>query len=205
MHDDALRTYRRIEVLTKFLTLPEKKKTPSHGAKSWTVGLVITWRSQRWAWVKRRYPHPQRKSSATRAGMRSNPRVRMPCHFKSLQLCKKKRHYASKCYKKQREAAAANLIDEKKEATSGSNTDSDDAYETSQIINHVKTRKKPSLMKVLTNGQEVLWQPDTGTQRDVWDEKLFHKFEKKCGNGAIKLIPISKRLHAYGSQGVTNP
>ncbi len=90
-------------------------------------------------------------------------------------------------------------MDEKKEATSGSDTDSDDAYEISQIINHVKMRKKPSFMRVLTNGQEVLWQPDTGTQRDVWNEKVFHKFEKKCGNGAIPLIPTSTRLYAYGS------
>ena len=162
----------------------------SHWAKSWTVGLVIT------------VPPSPKKEQCNKCGHEEHfPGSKCPATSRACNYCETKGHYASKCYKKQQEAAAANLIDEKKEATSGSNTNSNDTYEISQIINHLETTKHERnrhSMRVLTNDQKVLWQPDTGTQRDVWDKKLFHKFEK-CGNGAIPLIPTSTRLYAYGS------
>ena len=99
-----------------------------------------------------------------------------------------RRHYASKCFKKQRKTSKANRIVEWNEATSGSNTDSNDACEISQIVNYANTRTKRSL-RVLTSGQEAFRQPVAATQRDVWDEKQFHKFDKKYGKGTIPLVP----------------
>ena len=40
-------------------------------------------------------------------------------------------------------------------------------------------KEKPSLMRVRTNDQEILWQPDTGTQKNVSDKTHIHSFKKK--------------------------
>ena len=60
-------------------------------------------------------------------------------------------------------------------------------------------REKPSLMIVRTNDQEVLWQPDTGTQKDVWDGAHFCSFEKKTRK-TVKLSPTNIKLFAYGDK-----
>ena len=54
-------------------------------------------------------------------------------------------------------------------------------------------------MRVLTNDQEVLWQPDTGTQKNVWDEAHFRSFEKKAWK-TVKLLPTNIKLFAYGGK-----
>ena len=54
-------------------------------------------------------------------------------------------------------------------------------------------------MRVLTNDQEVLWQPDTGTQKNVWDEAHFRSFEKKTRK-TVKLSPTNIKLFAYGGK-----
>ena len=111
-------------------------------------------------------------------------------------------HYANRCFKKQRESKG-NLINEKSTGTTENNADSDtDEYEVSKIEvvgNNLYMGKKPSLMRVHTNGQEVLWQPDTDTQRDIWDEKQLRKFEKK-GKATVPLSPTNTKLFAYGSK-----
>mgnify|MGYP002803996170 CR=1 FL=1 len=115
--------------------------------------------------------------------------------------CKKKGHYASKCFKKQKEAGIKR-IEAESQSDVGNDTSSDnDEYDIAKIelVNSLGTRSKPSLMKVRTNDHEVLWQPDTGTQKDVWDEAYFHSYNKKTG-GKVKLTPTNIQLFAYGSK-----
>ena len=58
---------------------------------------------------------------------------------------------------------------------------------------------KVSIMRIQTNGQEVIWQPNTGTQRNVWDESYFRQFQKLCKK-VIPLKTTSIKLFAYGSK-----
>ena len=54
-------------------------------------------------------------------------------------------------------------------------------------------------IRVRTNGQKVLWQPDTVTQKNVWDEAHFRSFEKKIQE-TVKLSPTNIKLFAYGGK-----
>ena len=54
-------------------------------------------------------------------------------------------------------------------------------------------------MRIQTNGQEVIWQPDTGTQGNVWDENHFRKFQKLCKK-VTPLKTTSIKLFAYGGK-----
>ena len=67
------------------------------------------------------------------------------------------------------------------------------------MIDILTLRNKVSLMRIQTNGQAVIWQPDTGTQRNVWDESHFCKFQKLCKK-VIPLKTTSIKLFAYGSK-----
>ena len=99
--------------------------------------------------------------------------------------CKKKGHYASKCFKKQKEAGVRR-IEEEPQVNTENDSDTDE-YDVARIelVNNLGLRGKPSLMRVLTNDQEVLWQPDTGIQKNVWDEAHFRSFEKKTRNSQV--------------------
>ena len=64
------------------------------------------------------------------------------------------KYNANRCFKKQREAKS-NLINEKSTGTAENDADSDtDEYEIFKIevVNSLYIRKKPSLMRVHTNG-----------------------------------------------------
>ncbi|XP_028415679.1 uncharacterized protein K02A2.6-like [Dendronephthya gigantea] len=125
---------------------------------------------------------------------RKCPALTRVCNY-----CKKKGHYASKCFKKQKEAGVKRIEEESQDNTEN---DSDtDEYDVAQIgfVNNLGMREKPSLMRVRTNDQEVLWQPDTGTQKNVWDEKQFRSFEKKTKE-PVKLSPTNIKLFAYGGK-----
>ena len=112
---------------------------------------------------------------------------------------KKKGHYASKCFKKQKEARVRR-IEEEPQANTESDSDTDE-YDVARIelVNNLGMRGKPSLMRVLANDQEVLWQPDTGTQKNVWDKAHFRSFENKTRK-TVKLSPTNIKLFAYGSK-----
>ena len=89
-----------------------------------------------------------------------------------------------------------------REPQANTENDSDtDKYDVARIelVNNLGMREKPSLMRVLTNDQEVLWQPDTGTQKNVWDEAHFRSFEKKTRK-TVKLSPTNIKLFAYGGK-----
>ena len=84
------------------------------------------------------------------------------------------------------------------EVVGESETDDSDSFGTAKI-EVLRVGGKPSLMKVDMNGHEVCWQPDTGTQKDIWDENQFRSFEEQCGI-SILLKPSNIKLYAYGSR-----
>ena len=67
------------------------------------------------------------------------------------------------------------------------------------MIDVLSLRSKPSLMRIQTDGQQVVWQPDTGTQRNVWDEVQFFTFQQQCKK-AIPLQTTDIKLFAYGGK-----
>ncbi|CAB4025876.1 Hypothetical predicted protein [Paramuricea clavata] len=81
----------------------------------------------------------------------------------------RKGHYASKCFKKQKEAGIKRIEAEPQTDTRNDTNSDTDEYDTAKIelVNNLGMREKPSLMRVRTNDQEALWQPDTGTQKDA--------------------------------------
>ena len=66
------------------------------------------------------------------------------------------------------------------ENTANDNTDtdsSDDEY-TFKVEGTKKVSGKTTLMRVMTNDVEVLWQPDTGATKDIWDEIQLKNYER---------------------------
>ena len=96
------------------------------------------------------------------------------------------------CFKKQNIKA----VDDYEVETTETDTDSEGDLKKIDILT---LGNKVSLMKIQTNGQEVIWQPDTGTQRNVWDESHFRRFQKQCKR-VMPLKTTSIKLFAYGSK-----
>lgn len=205
MHDGTLRLkfLQKDRTLDQILDIARKKEDAvarskvMDGESRSVVGQVN---------AKRGYPLPKKMTSPPEqcngcGHDKHFPASECPAASRICNYCKKKGHYANKCFKKKKEVGA-NLIDEEHQTKGRSDTDSDtDEYDVAKIelVNSLETRKKPSLMRVHTNGQEVLWQPDTGTQRDVWDERQFHSFKKKARE-TVQLSPTNIRLFAYGGK-----
>ena len=127
------------------------------------------------------------------------PASECPVATKICNYCKKKGHYASKCFKTQKEAGVRRIEGEP-QANTENDSDTDEYDEARiELVNNLGMREKPSLMRVRTNDQEVLWQPDTGTQKNVWDEAYFRSFEKNTRK-TIKLLPTNIKLFAYGGK-----
>ncbi|CAB4021004.1 Transposon Tf2-6 poly [Paramuricea clavata] len=124
--------------------------------------------------AKRNQPLQQKCTTdqCNRCGHKNHfPASECPAISRICNYCKEKGHYASKCFKKQKEAGIKR-IEAEPQTDTGNDTNSDtDEYGTAKIelVNNLGMREKPSLMRVHTNDQEVMWQPDTGTQKDVWD------------------------------------
>jgi hypothetical protein len=102
--------------------------------------------------------------------------------------------------KRKQESSASKQNPKLTTETTPTRSDTDE-YDTAKIelVNNFGMREKPSLMRVRTNDQEVLWQSDTGTQKDVWDEAHFRSFEEKT-RGEVKLTPTNIKLFAYGGK-----
>ena len=81
---------------------------------------------------------------------------------------------------------------------SDSDTEDSDGYK-SNVIEVLKVGGKPSLMKVQTNGHEIHWQPDTGTQKNIWDVRQLAEFERTTKKG-MNLQKSDIKLYAYGSK-----
>ena len=86
-----------------------------------------------------------------------------------------------------------------REVSSEEKTDSDsDGYDTS-LIRVLKLDKSQTLMNIRTNGKIISWQPDTGTDQDLMDERQFRKFQKGQ-NQKIHLQPTDIKMYPYGSK-----
>ena len=66
-------------------------------------------------------------------------------------------------------------------------------------IDILKISSKPSLMKIKTNGHEVLWQPDPGATCDIWDEKQLKEYEK-LAKVLVTLKLNNIKLYGYRSK-----
>jgi hypothetical protein len=147
--------------------------------------------------AKRNQPLQQKGTTdqCNRCGHENHfPASECPAITRICNYCKKKGHYASKCFRKQKEAGMKR-IEAEPQTDTGTDTNSDtDEYDTAKIelVNNLRMREKPSLMRVCTYDHEGLWQPDTGTQKDVWDEAHFRSFKEKT------LTNI--KLFAYGGK-----
>ena len=140
-----------------------------------------------------RKPVPTGQQKCNKCGHEKHfPLSECPAISRTCNFCKKKGHYISMCFKKQNIKA----VDDYEVETTESDTDSEGDLKKIDILT---LGNKVSLMKIQTNGQEVIWQPDTGTQRNVWGDSHFHRFQKQCKR-VITLKTTSIKLFAYGSK-----
>ena len=125
------------------------------------------------------------------------PSTECPAASRTCNYCKKKGHYASVCFKKQNIKVLDDFEGKSVIPNDDTNTDTDECNVS--MIDVLSLRSKPSLMRIQTDGQQVVWQPDTGTQRNVWDEVQFRMFQQQCKK-AIPLQTTDIKLFAYGSK-----
>ena len=118
-----------------------------------------------------------------------------PANGRTCNYCKKQGHFASKCFKK-----SVKAVEERQQGDSSDTDSSDDEEGRSFKVEGVKkVSGKPTLMRIMTNGFETLWQPDTGATKDIWAESHLRGYENqyKC---KVELQPTNVRLYAYGSK-----
>ena len=58
---------------------------------------------------------------------------------------------------------------------------------------------KITLMRVKVDGTEIVWQPDTGTKKDLMTATHFNDYKQKQ-NEPIELKPSKACLYPYGSE-----
>ena len=88
---------------------------------------------------------------------------------------------------------------EEKTADDSTDTDSSDDEYACKVEGIKKVSGKTTLMRVMTNDVEVLWQPDTGATKDIWDEIQLKNYERSS-KSKVNLQPTNVRLYAYGSK-----
>ena len=78
-------------------------------------------------------------------------------------------------------------------------TDSDNSDEyNSHKISIISMSDKTSLMRLRMNNTEGMWQPDTGTKKDIMDTDHLAKYEEKHGE-CVNLKRSNIKLYAYGA------
>lgn len=80
-----------------------------------------------------------------------------------------------------------------------SDTDSDGDSECNKVTVLNVSNQEVTLMKIMMDGVETVWQPDTGTKKNLMDITQLRKFEVEQ-NCKISLMPTSTRLFPYGSE-----
>ena len=126
-------------------------------------------------------------------------------HFKGISgpaltregnVCHRMGHFANKCPKSSSKPSVRKVDTAERKADS-SDTEDSDGY-LSKKIDVLRVGKNISLMKVLTDGTEIRWQPDTGTQKDIWDLSQLKAYEEMKGS-RVELQTTDTRLFPYGS------
>ena len=81
---------------------------------------------------------------------------------------------------------------------SDTESEDDEVYKIGEgeIVNIVADRKVP-LVKVATDGHDVVWQPDTAASRDIWSPKQLREYQKNI-NKKVDLKESNVKLFAYG-------
>ena len=118
------------------------------------------------------------------------PKSTCPALSRECNICHRTGHIASKCSSR----PPVRKLDFK--AREDSDTESD-GY--TSKIDVLRVGSQVSLMKVTTNGVEIRWQPDTGTQKDIWDTDQLRRYEKEQGRQE-ELQHTDISLYPYGSE-----
>ena len=118
-----------------------------------------------------------------------------PANGRTCNFCKKQGHFSSVCFKKQKPVKQV----EEKTADDSTDTDSSDDEYACKVEGIKKVSGKTTLMRVMTNDVEVLWQPDTGATKDIWDEIQLKNYERSS-KSKVNLQPTNVQLYAYGSK-----
>ena len=120
-----------------------------------------------------------------------------PANGRTCNYCKKQGHFASVCFKGK--GKPIKQVEDNTERDTSDTDSSDDEGQSFKVEGTKKVSGKTTLMRVMTNEVEVLWQPDTGATKDIWDEPQLRKYER-LSNSKVELQPTNVRLYAYGSK-----
>ena len=136
-------------------------------------------------------------------GHEKHPYEECPAKDRHCGNCGKKGHYSrsSVCTSSKKEKEEGKK-DKKGSGTkkvgaqqSESDTESDSSCNKIEVLS---VKSKVTLMRVKMNGEETIWQPDTGTKKNLMDATHLKRFEKETGS-KMELISTKARLFPYGS------
>ena len=133
-----------------------------------------------------------------------------PASNRECGICSKKGHFAKMCHF--RDSSSNNNRSENKKnvkvLTKRYNYDEDDNDETDsdgedehniKKVSVFSVSDKITLMRVKVDGAEIVWQPDTGTKKNLMTATHFNDYKQKQ-NEPIELKPSKACLYPYGSE-----
>ena len=125
-----------------------------------------------------------------------------PAESQACSKCKKKGHFAKMCYTgKNKQRQGINKVEQAPKYDS-EDTDSDGEKPDPHNIKKITVKnvsEKTTLMKIMLNDSNTVWQPDTGTKKNLMTETHFKKYVNST-NQNIQLKPTNTQLYAYGSE-----
>ena len=155
-------------------TCPNKKRTETGGENEIEKGDMV---------------HDCKK-----CGYQKHEKDRCPARDRRCIICKELGHFAKTCKdKKAKEKSSTKKV----EGSSETDTDSDDGGRCHKVA-VMRVNSRVTLMKVVMNGNETIWQPDTGTEKNLMDATHMKEYEVKH-NCEVKLMRTKAKLFAYGS------
>ena len=135
---------------------------------------------------------PGKDDACSYCGYEMHDKRKCPATDKECSRCNKTGHFAKMCRSIKK---PVKKVDVKQQEDSDYTTDSDGEC---MMISVLNIGGKTPLMRVKVNGTEMLWQPDTGTRRNLMDENHLKLFEEKHGKN-VTLVKSNACLYPYGS------